>query len=251
MWTRSPRSSTERGSSRYVRAGLAAILAAGLCLAPGALRARSSPSPDEIRQRARSVVDRDFQRQLPSADAADANTASPEEPASDVPCFGALVWGFALVTLVVLGIVVLVLAVIWLVRNWRSLFVRSPSAAATTLEIRIAEAKSPETAPGLGDAERLAAQGRWGDAVHALLLLAIRQLCERFSIPLASSRTSRELCRAFPLQGDAREAFTSLVRTVEVSLFGGVPLGPDDYHASLERFRLLGQLSGQLPGRSR
>lgn len=240
MWTRSPRSSTERGASRYVRAGLAAILAAGLCLAPGALRARSSPSPDEIRQRARSVVDRDFQRQLPNADA---NAASPEEPASDFPCFGALVWGLALGTLVVVGIVGLVLGVIWLVRNWRSLFAPS-SLPSEMAEIRTAEAKSPETAPApssLTDAERLAAQGRWGDAVHTLLLLAIRQLCERFSIPLASSQTSRELCRAFPLQGEAREAFTSLVRTVEVSLFGGLPLGPDDYHASLERFRLLGR----------
>lgn len=185
-------------------------------------------------------MDRGFQRQLPLSKS-EAEAESREEPASDSDfVFAGFVWIVALVTLVVLGVVILVLVVIWLVRNWRSLFAPSPSTASETLEIRTAEAKSPETAPALGDAERLAAAGRWSDAVHALLLLAIRQLCERFSIPHASSRTSRELCRAFPLQGEAREAFASLVRTVEVSLFGGAPLGPDDYRASLERFRLLG-----------
>jgi hypothetical protein len=74
-------------------------------------------------------------------------------------------------------------------------------------------------------------------ALHSLLLIAVRRLCARFSVPQVSSRTSRELCRALPLQGEAREAFTSLVWTVEISLFGGTPLGPDDWRMSLERFR--------------
>ncbi len=98
-----------------------------------------------------------------------------------------------------------------------------------------------ETAPGpsLEDAERFAAEERWTEAVHTLLLLAIRHLSSRFVVPAASSRTSREMSRLLPLQAEAREAFAGLVRTVELSLFGGLPAGPDDYQTSLERVRLL------------
>ncbi len=47
------------------------------------------------------------------------------------------------------------------------------------------------------------------------------------------------MSRLLPLQAEAREAFAGLVRTVEISLFGGLPAGPDDYRTSLERVRLL------------
>ncbi len=45
--------------------------------------------------------------------------------------------------------------------------------------------------------------------------------------------------RTLPLPPDAREAFADLVRTVERSLFGGEPLGAEEYERNLERFRAL------------
>lgn len=210
------------------------MLAAGLCLAPGALPA-APLAPDEIRQRARSVVERDFQRRLPSPEEA----APPERRPSGANLAGVAMP--ALILLSVLGLVALVLGILGLIRLLLSRRRPDPVApAAPPMEARSPEARSPETAFSLAEAERLAGLGRWSEAVHALLLVAIRQLGERFSIPLSSSRTSREICRTLPLRGEAREAFAGLVRTVEVSLFGGAPLGPDDYRASLERFRLLG-----------
>ncbi len=96
----------------------------------------------------------------------------------------------------------------------------------------------PAEAPP-GDAGRLPADERYGEAVHALLLDAIRQLAARFRIAIPSSRTSREILGLLPLQAGRRDAFAELVRTVERSLFGGAPLGRDDYERSLAQVRLV------------
>ena len=194
MWIRLPRSSTER-------------------------------TADEIRQRARSVLEQDYQAELPERR---------RLPDVDLPDLSVLA-DIALVVLVALGVAALILAIIWLVQNLSSRGARS--SAGPGEPGFLTEEPANETGPSLAEAERLAAEGRWSEAVHSLLLIAVRRLCARFSVPQASSRTSRELCRALPLQGEAREAFASLVRTVEISLFGGTPLGPDDWQTSLERFR--------------
>lgn len=250
MWIRSPRSSTERRSASSL---LAAALAAALCLAPAALRAQEQ-APDEIRQKVKSVLDRTYQQTLPGAEKGSGGGADrgpdsrPSSPPGEgrpragiaAPAAGALSW-LSLVLLGVLAVVAVCLLVIWMVQNVPSARAkaRRPKPDAEPGAPAPREEPARETGPSPSEAERLAAEGRWAEAVHALLLIAVRRLCARFSVPHASSRTSRELCRALPLQGEAREAFAGLVRTVEVSLFGGLPLGPDDYRASLERFRLL------------
>jgi hypothetical protein len=89
----------------------------------------------------------------------------------------------------------------------------------------------------VGDAARLAQAGRYGEAIHLLLLLAIRRLSRHARVPPAHSRTSRELGRLLPLEGPARSAFRELVLAVEVSHFGGVDAGPDDWAACRSHFR--------------
>lgn len=234
MSIRSPRSSTEGWF-------FAAALIAALCLAPGAARAEER-TPDEIRERARSVLERGYQRSLPgSAEEEPISGRGASSPGdggsfSDVmiPAAGALSMLSQLV-LVVMAAVALVLLAVWIARNLPS--ARAKAAPATAQDGPAPDQPERETGPTLRDAERLAAEGRWSEAVHALLLAAVGRLCARFSVPQARSRTSRELSRTLPLQGEVREAFAGLVRTVEVSLFGGAELGPDDYQASLERFR--------------
>lgn len=112
-----------------------------------------------------------------------------------------------------------------------------------TAEMPAGVAPAAASAPGLSlsfdDASRLAAEGRHAEAVHALLLAAIRHFAERSRTAVPPSRTSRELVRLLPLGPDAREAFAELVRTVELSLFGGVAVGAEDYERSLARFQAL------------
>ena len=239
MWTRSPRFSTEG----WLLA--AAVLAAGLCLAPEAGRAQER-TPDEIRERARSVLDRGYQKDLPGAEEGSGGSGGRRsgrlDPPGDggsfsdvmVPAAGAFSFLF-FVLLIVMAVVVLVLLVVWIARSLSSS--RSEEKPAPGQDGPAPERPQREMGPSLRDAERLASEGRWSEAVHALLLAAVGRLCTRFSVPQAKSRTSRELYRLLPLQGEVREAFAGLVRTVEVSLFGGAELGPEDYQSSLERFR--------------
>lgn len=84
-------------------------------------------------------------------------------------------------------------------------------------------------ADALGDHEALAREGRYTEAVHVLLLSAIRHLAARLETPPSPASTSRELSRTLPLDREGRDAFAYLVRQVERSLFGGIELDPDEY----------------------
>ena len=93
--------------------------------------------------------------------------------------------------------------------------------------------------PDLDAADRLAAAGHYGEAVHELLLLAIARLSARAARPPAPSRTSRELVRLLPLQGVSRDAFADLVALVERTLFGGGVAAAGDFQAARGRTLLL------------
>jgi len=83
-------------------------------------------------------------------------------------------------------------------------------------------------------AERLAAEGRYAEAIHVLLLETLAALSR--ARKLAPSLTSREIVGRVALPRPAREALTGLVQAVEISRFGGAPAGEPDYRACLERF---------------
>jgi hypothetical protein len=246
---RSPRSSPER------RLALAALLLAGLILAGGA-PAGAQPGaqsgvipPAEVRARARAALeDPRFQRALPSHDEsadpkrrrrADDPNAIPggDEPLDvSMPLLGA---GAVLgkVIFVVLLVVAGVLILGWIARE---LLARRRGADPRTVpEAGASPASLGEKALVFDDAARLAAEGRYAEAVHALLLAAIRHFAERSRTAIQPSRTSRELVRLLPLGPEAREAFAELVRTVELSLFGGAAVGPEDYERNLARFQAL------------
>jgi hypothetical protein len=117
------------------------------------------------------------------------------------------------------------LAVAWLVRRLvpaaRDVEVAEPGGAAA-VEIPIASA------------EALAAEGRWAEAIHALLLETLAALSR--AARLAPSLTSREIVARVPLPDPARDALSGLVLAVEVSRFGGAAAAEDDYRTCLGRF---------------
>jgi hypothetical protein len=97
----------------------------------------------------------------------------------------------------------------------------------------------PESAPALLDvplesAQKLAAAGRFAEAIHILLLETLAALSR--AAQLAPSLTSREILARVPLPPRARDALVGLVLAVEVSRFGGAPAGERDYQACLGRF---------------
>jgi hypothetical protein len=158
-------------------------------------------------------------------------------PPAAVPVIGA---GAELTRIVFIVLLVAVMALVlaWVVRAVAERMGRGRAGSAAEVPGLGAEA-GPEREPDLEDASRLAAEGRYGEAIHALLLAAIHHFAERAHLTVQPSRTSRELSRLLPLRSEARAAFDELVRAVERTLFGGEAAGPEDYQRNLERFRSL------------
>ncbi len=91
----------------------------------------------------------------------------------------------------------------------------------------------------LQDADALAAQGRFGDAVHLLLLVSIQEIAERRHGAVTPSLTSREIATLPFLSALAQKIFSSLARVVELSRFGNRPIGEAEYktcRAAFEQF---------------
>jgi hypothetical protein len=93
----------------------------------------------------------------------------------------------------------------------------------------------PEPIP-IPSAEAAAAAGRYGEAIHALLLDTLAALSR--AARLAPSLTSREIVGRVRLAPPAREALAGLVAAVELSHFGGAAPGEADYRACLDRFHV-------------
>ncbi|KQZ65569.1 hypothetical protein ASD67_00170 [Sphingopyxis sp. Root1497] len=73
----------------------------------------------------------------------------------------------------------------------------------------------------LGEADELAAAGRYAEAVHLLLYRSVADISDRRPGLVQPAMTSRDLAAATDLPGVAREAFSRIARAVEISLFGG------------------------------
>jgi hypothetical protein len=180
----------------------------------------AAPAPTErIHEAAgRVLADPALQRELPADQVARAAERVGSLPAPLLLLLQLLAW--AAVAVVVL------LCVAWLVRRL------APGPAADE-----AAPLDPAAAPLLVPLEgprALAAAGRFGEAVHALLLETLEALSR--ASRLAPSLTSREILARVRLPAAAREALAALVLAVEVSRFGGAEPGEADYRACLERF---------------
>jgi len=211
--------------------------------------ARSEPATAAgAPERARAILaDSRYQTHLPKhetpQDLAEGQ-GQPQFPSSSarlpdvaVPVISA---GAALVRIVFIVVAVAVAALVlaWMVQALVQRMGRGRTSAESEAEVKGEEA-GPRRELDVEDATRLAAEGRYGEAIHALLLAAIQHFAARARLTVQPSRTSRELARLLPLSGESRAKFNELVMAVERTLFGGEPAGPEDYQRSLERFRSL------------
>ena len=77
----------------------------------------------------------------------------------------------------------------------------------------------------LGEADALAAQGRYSEAAHLLLYRSIEEIDQRRPDTVRKALTSRDIAGLPALPARPAEAFGDIVRAVERSLFGGRTLG--------------------------
>ncbi len=95
----------------------------------------------------------------------------------------------------------------------------------------------------LADADALAAEGRFAEAAHLLLLRGVQDIRDQRPGLVRPALTSRDIAglEALPIQ--AREAFGAIARIVERSFFGGRDLAADDWgqcRSAYESFALGG-----------
>lgn len=108
-------------------------------------------------------------------------------------------------------------------------------------------AAAPETVAAAAD--ELAQQGRFAEAMHALLLHSFAEIRRRQGAAFAPSLTSREILRRVGLSQAAQAALGDIVGRVERSYFGEHPAGPMDYRACRSSFDRLGAaLAGDAAG---
>lgn len=91
---------------------------------------------------------------------------------------------------------------------------------------------SPDAAPArswLREADALAAQGRYAEAVHHLLFRSIEDIGRRRPRLVRPALTSRELAAAAALPAPARSLFARIALLVERSLFGGRDVDARDW----------------------
>lgn len=81
----------------------------------------------------------------------------------------------------------------------------------------------------LEDADALAAEGRFDEAVHLLLFRSIDDIVAWRGDVVRPADTSRDIARAEALPPHTRGVFAGIVAAVERSLFGGRALGADDW----------------------
>jgi len=84
----------------------------------------------------------------------------------------------------------------------------------------------------LEDADRLAAEGRFGEAVHLLLQRSVHHIAEAQPGWLQPASTAREIARLQLLPPAARQAFGVIAARVERSLFALRDLDAGDWHAA-------------------
>ena len=88
----------------------------------------------------------------------------------------------------------------------------------------------------LEDADRLAAEGRFAEAVHLLLQRSVHHIAEARPDWLSPASTAREIAGLPMLPGDARRAFATIATRVERSLFALRALDRGDWQAAREAY---------------
>jgi hypothetical protein len=101
---------------------------------------------------------------------------------------------------------------------------------------RVAAATQAIIAKPLDDADVLASQGQFVEAIHTLLLRTLHELARSAMVRVERSHTSREILARVPLLADAREALSVLITYVELTHFGDEPATAADYTKCREQF---------------
>ena len=92
----------------------------------------------------------------------------------------------------------------------------------------------------LAEADQLAAEGRFGEAIHLLLLVAMDSLHRELGPRVAPAMTGREVLRLPVLPGATRAPLSRMVELSEINHFGGRRAAEPEYRDCRADFLRLG-----------
>jgi hypothetical protein len=119
------------------------------------------------------------------------------------------------------GLAVVVVAILWVIGR-ELIRIRMPERHTPNLPGAEDWRPAPAQAMALlSDADALAEQGLYAEAVHLILLRSIGDIDGRLPNTVRPALTSRDIAALHRLPDAARPAFNSIARVVEASLFGG------------------------------
>jgi len=213
-------------------AGVLALLLASLAAAPAADVARA------VEQVYRAG---EYQTDLPGgASMADSAAANPQRLQAEQLLLDLGPLGEVLRVLVWAGAVVgAVLAAVYVAQRLFPGALGDPALEEPGAEVAPALSDAP-----LRDAQALAREGRFAEAIHVLLLRTFEQLLRGRGVAVAPGWTSREVLERASYPGHAREALAGLVGAVETCTFAGRPASEEDYRLCADRFRHLATALG-------
>lgn len=140
-----------------------------------------------------------------------------------------MLWGA-----VIIGIVVIV----WSLRDSLPVISRSRKIIAPE-QAPAAMAQSNRMDEAQLEADDLARQGQYGEAMHVLLLKGLNEIRRQLGISFAVSLTSREILRRVQLSDVGRQSLSAIIRSVELTYFGGEDAGQSDYSDCRSNFETL------------
>lgn len=88
----------------------------------------------------------------------------------------------------------------------------------------------------LEEADALALEGRFAEAIHHLLFRSVNDIANRRPALVRPALTSRELAASPAIPTRARELFAGIARLVEQSLFGLRPVNERDWSAARQAY---------------
>jgi hypothetical protein len=208
----------------------------GLALLPVIVPAAST-AQDSARQAAAedardSVLNGSYQTEMPG----------PQEP-PDLPDFSippwlveALLWLFG--ALVVAAILYLLFNLLLEALGGRSTFRRNrnrQAAAEGVVETPVTLDRETRDRT-LAEADALAADGRFTEAIHLLLLVAMDRLRRELGPKVAPALTSREVLHSAPIPETVVAPLTRMVALSEIKHFGGRAAAAPDYQSCRQDF---------------
>jgi hypothetical protein len=209
--------------------------------------AASGQTADEIQRARERVYDRQsYQSELPEPEKLDDPHEALERleregflPPPPPEGLGAIMRVIFWVFVIACGCFLVFAIVHFIAQRGRHPDAQQALAGSTDRAVRVGEDAPSLSRQAHDDAEHLAAEGRFAEAIHVLLLRTLTELGRkegRFSVDL----TSREILAKVRVREDPRQALKVLVGSVEKSLFAQRPVDRMDYDRAVdcyERFR--------------